>query len=101
MNDTEFERYVRLYRKSVCTASYCWLKNAGDADDVAQDVFSSSIPADAASRATNRQKHGSYGARSTEARICSARTGTDFLSRSARLTTEYICRRVTRNCLIC
>ncbi len=39
MNDSEFERYVLLYRKSVCTAALYYLKNAEDAEDVAQDVF--------------------------------------------------------------
>lgn len=39
MNDSEFERYVLLYRKCVCTAAFCYLRNASDADDAVQDVF--------------------------------------------------------------
>jgi len=39
MTETEFERYVRMYYKNVCTAAFCYLKNHSDADDVAQDVF--------------------------------------------------------------
>ncbi len=39
MTEDELERYVRMYYKAVCTAAFCCLKNAADADDVAQEVF--------------------------------------------------------------
>ena len=39
MSDAEFERYVLLYRKCVCTAAFYYVKNVSDADDITQDVF--------------------------------------------------------------
>lgn len=39
MTDSEFERYVGLYRKSVCTAALYYVKEPSDADDITQEVF--------------------------------------------------------------
>lgn len=39
MNKQELERYVALYRKTVCNAALCYVRNAADAEDIAQEVF--------------------------------------------------------------
>ena len=39
MNDSELEKYVRLYRKSVINAALCYVRNTSDAEDIAQEVF--------------------------------------------------------------
>lgn len=39
MDDFALERYIRLYRKNVCMTAMFYVKNAGDAEDIAQDVF--------------------------------------------------------------
>jgi len=39
MTGDEFERYVLLYRKCVCTTAFFYVKNPDDADDITQDVF--------------------------------------------------------------
>ena len=39
MTESELERYVGLYRKSVCTAALYYVKDPSDADDITQDVF--------------------------------------------------------------
>ena len=39
LKDSEFEYYVRLYRKSVLTAALCLVRNESDADDITQEVF--------------------------------------------------------------
>lgn len=39
MTANELERYVRLYKQSVCATAMCIVKNISDADDVTQDVF--------------------------------------------------------------
>lgn len=39
MTDNDFDRYVGLYRSSVTRASLCILRDADEAEDIAQDVF--------------------------------------------------------------
>lgn len=39
LKDSEFEYYVRLYRKNVLTAALCLLRNESDAEDITQEVF--------------------------------------------------------------
>lgn len=39
MTESEFEHYVRLYRRNVFAAALCLLRNEYDADDVTQEVF--------------------------------------------------------------
>ena len=39
MNRAELERYVRLYRRAVCGAALCCVRNMADAEDITQDVF--------------------------------------------------------------
>lgn len=39
MNKTELEHYVTLYRKTVCNAALCYVRNIADAEDIAQEVF--------------------------------------------------------------
>ncbi len=39
MTDSELERYVGLYRRSVCTTALYYVKDPSDADDITQDVF--------------------------------------------------------------
>lgn len=39
MNRSELERYVGLYRRSVCAAALCYVKSMADAEDIAQEVF--------------------------------------------------------------
>lgn len=39
MNDEQFERYVRLYRRSVFAAALCLVRNESDADDITQETF--------------------------------------------------------------
>jgi len=39
LQDDEFEYCVRKYRKAVFGAALCYVKNPGDADDIAQEVF--------------------------------------------------------------
>lgn len=39
MSDNDFDRYVRMYRKTVFGTALCFVKNPGDADDIAQEVF--------------------------------------------------------------
>lgn len=39
MKDSEFEHYVRLYRKSVLTAALCLVRSESDAEDITQEVF--------------------------------------------------------------
>ena len=39
MTAAELERYVELYKQSVCATAMCIVKNISDADDVTQDVF--------------------------------------------------------------
>lgn len=39
MTDTEFENYVRLYRRNVYAAALCLVRNSDDAEDVTQEAF--------------------------------------------------------------
>ncbi len=39
MKDSELERYIRLYRKSVLGAALCYVRNSADAEDIMQEVF--------------------------------------------------------------
>ncbi len=39
MTANELERYVDLYKQSVCATAMCIVKNISDADDVTQEVF--------------------------------------------------------------
>ena len=39
MTDNDFDRYVRLYRSSVTRTAVCILRDADEAEDIAQDVF--------------------------------------------------------------
>ena len=39
MKDSELERCIKLYRKSVLAAALCYVRNPSDADDITQDVF--------------------------------------------------------------
>ena len=39
LKDSEFEYYVRLYRKNVLTAALCLVQNESDAEDITQEVF--------------------------------------------------------------
>ncbi len=39
MTDSEFERYVRLYRRNVFAAALCLVRNEYDADDITQEAF--------------------------------------------------------------
>ena len=39
MNDSELERCIGLYRKSVLGAALCYVRNTSDAEDIAQEVF--------------------------------------------------------------
>lgn len=39
MKDSEFEYYVRLYRRNVLTAALCLVRNESDAEDITQEVF--------------------------------------------------------------
>lgn len=39
LKDSEFEYYVRLYRKNVLTAALCLVRSESDAEDITQEVF--------------------------------------------------------------
>lgn len=39
MTDSEFEHYVKLYRRNVFAAALCLVRNEYDADDITQEVF--------------------------------------------------------------
>ena len=39
MNDSDLERYVKLYRRSVFAAALCLTRNEYDADDITQETF--------------------------------------------------------------
>ena len=39
MTDIDFDRYVGMYRSSVTRAALCILRDADEAEDIAQDVF--------------------------------------------------------------
>ena len=39
MRDSELERYIQLYRKSVLGAALCYVRNTCDAEDITQEVF--------------------------------------------------------------
>jgi len=39
MTDSEFEHYVRLYRRNVFAAALCLVRNEYDADDITQETF--------------------------------------------------------------
>ena len=39
MTDNDFDRYVGMYRSSVTRAALCILRDADEAEDIAQDVF--------------------------------------------------------------
>ena len=39
MTESEFEQYFTLYKETVWSAAFCYVKNAVDADDISQEVF--------------------------------------------------------------
>ena len=39
MTDSEFEHYVKLYRRNVFAAALCMVRNEYDADDITQEAF--------------------------------------------------------------
>ena len=39
MTDSEFEHYVKLYRRNVFATALCLVRNEYDADDITQEVF--------------------------------------------------------------
>ena len=39
MTDNDFDRYVGMYRSSVTRAALCILRDAEEAEDIAQEVF--------------------------------------------------------------
>ena len=39
MKDSELERYIDLYRKSVLGTALCYVRNASDAEDIMQEAF--------------------------------------------------------------
>ena len=39
MNDSELERYIKLYHKTVLGTALCYVRNTGDAEDITQEVF--------------------------------------------------------------
>lgn len=39
MNDDQFEKYVKLYRRNVFAAALCLVRNESDADDITQETF--------------------------------------------------------------
>ncbi|HBI51357.1 MAG TPA: RNA polymerase subunit sigma [Ruminococcaceae bacterium] len=39
MTESEFEHYFMLYKETVWSAAFCYVKNAVDADDISQEVF--------------------------------------------------------------
>ena len=39
VKDSEFERYIKLYRKSVLGTALCYVRNTSDAEDITQEAF--------------------------------------------------------------
>ena len=39
MKDSELERYIDMYRKSVLGTALCYVRNPSDAEDILQEAF--------------------------------------------------------------